>query len=186
MSRPLVTVVAPGVVEVYDDGCGPAFEVVAGEKREMHSSLLAAIVTTHVAVRIDRHADRRAGGGYTIPHPFVVVDAEPPFTILRPHVGYWRREQYPEGIPPRGEAGVAPAWAVYVVAPGDEVDVLYGRVDEFFRAGTELFWTVDPVRQIVRTERPDGAAHAYRAADTITAEPVLPGFSTKVADFFPV
>ncbi|MEM6562369.1 MAG: Uma2 family endonuclease, partial [Planctomycetota bacterium] len=108
-----------------------------------------------------------------------------PGTKRRPDVAYWHAHQFPDGLPERGEATIAPAWCIEVVSPGDNAEALEEKVAEYFRAGVELVWIVIPATRSVRTERPDGTAHVYRGDQALTADPVLPAFTAPVARLFP-
>ena len=72
-----------------------------------------------------------------------------------------------------------------VWSPNDDGEDLEIKLAEYFRAGVELAWVVYPLARKIRAEQPDGTAHVYYDDDTITAAPVLPGFSAKVSDLFP-
>ena len=100
-------------------------------------------------------------------------------------MSYWRPEQFPDGIAPDGDAAVAPAFICELHADGDAAEVVAERVRDHLRAGTELVWVVYALARKIRAEQPDGTTHTYHENDTITAAPVLPGFSAKVADLFP-
>ena len=179
-TRPLV---AP---ETHDDGSGPLFEVVDGRKVEKPMSMLAQQTGSKIARRLGNYVeDELNDGGIVGTEHFIACFDWAPKLRRRPDVAYWRGEQYPEGIPPRGDAALPPALAIEVVSPGDEAENLNGKINEYFRAGIELVWTVFPSTRSIYVQQPDGTAHMYRAGETITGEPVLPGFSINVADLFP-
>ena len=148
-------------------------------------SLLSQVIGSEINTRVRMHILSGEAVGYVTTEPWVICFDWSPGTKRRPDVAYWRRDQYPEGIPVRGEATVAPAWVVEVVSPNELVEDLYAKIADYFRAGTALVWIVDPAGRTIRAERPDGTAQAYRAGDTITAAPVLPGFLIPVIAFFP-
>lgn len=176
---------APELVETRDDDARPPYEIVDGVEVEKPMSLLSQMVGFKLGTRVEMHLLSGEADGYASTEPRVVCFDWDPGLRRIPDFAYWRRDQYPDGIPPRGDATVAPAWVVEVVSPGDEIEYYDLKVADYFRAGVELVWTVHPATRTVHTQRPDGTARVYRAADAITADPVLPGFSARVGDFFP-
>jgi Uma2 family endonuclease len=90
-------------------------------------------------------------------------------------------------INPEGWVAEAPDLAVEVLSQGEYGEV-YARtkVPEYLSAGGRVVWLADPRH---RTIREYVAGHAefltYHPEDTITLDPIAPGFSARVADFFP-
>src|SRR5262249_46724824 len=106
--------------------------------------------------------------------------------LLRaPDVSFARRDQRPRGEAlSTGYADVAPALAVEIFSPGNTTAELNRKRDEFFAAGTELFWIVYPERQeIVVSTGPD-EHRTLGPDDVLDGGTVLPGFTLKVAELF--
>ena len=179
------TLAEPEVQEVHDDGEGPLFEVVDGVRVEKPMSALGQWVGGQMSRLVGNHIVEDEEPGYVAPETFVACFEWSPGTQRRPDVAYWHYYQLPEGPPLRGVVTEAPAWCVEVVSPNDSAQELDEKIADYFRAGVRLVWTVHLTTRTIRAEQPDGSAHVYRAPDTITADPVLPNFSAKVADFFP-
>ena len=172
------------VPAVHDDGIGPLFEIIDGERVDKPMSLKSQWVGSEISRRIGNFiADDAAG--YVATEPFIACFEWMSNTKRRPDVAYWREDQMPDGIPDEGDTKVAPAWAIEVVSPRDNISELNIKLGEYFRAGILLVWIVDPASRTIRTEQPDGTAHVYREDELATAAPVLPGFEVKVADVFP-
>ena len=57
------------------------------------------------------------------------------------------------------------------------------KVCEYPAAGTQLVWLTFPESRTVIAFWPGGGA-VFRAGDTITGEPVLPGFAGPVSNLF--
>ena len=180
------TLAEADVIEMPDDDTRPLYEVVDGVEVEKSMSLLSQLVGSEINTRVRMHVLSGEADGYVTTEPWVVCFDWSPGTKRRPDVAYWRRDQYPDGIPARGEATVPPAWVVEVLSPNELVSDLNARIADYFRAGTLLIWVADPANRTIRTEQADGTAHAYRADDRITAKPVVPGFSIRVAELFTV
>ena len=180
------TLAEADVIEMTDDKTRPLYEVVDGVEVEKPMSMLSQMIGFKLAARVEFLLVSGEADGYIMTEPWVVCFDWAPGNKRRPDVAYWRRDQYPEGIPARGEATVPPAWVVEVLSPNELVSDLNARIADYFRAGTLLIWVADPANRTIRTEQADGTAHAYRADDQITAKPVVPGFSIRVAELFTV
>lgn len=85
----------------------------------------------------------------------------------------------------------APAFAAEARSPEDfgavaEADITAKRAD-YFAAGTQIVWDVDPIREkvvrVYRAGQPDQPS-VYRSGDAAEAEPVLPGWRLAVAELF--
>jgi Uma2 family endonuclease len=109
-------------------------------------------------------------------------------TRLRaPDVSFVRRGQRTGSrLLRRGFADAAPALAVEVFSPGNTRGEIEHKREEFFAAGTGLFWVVYPDRkEIVVSPGP----HEHRVLGVngvLDGGNVLQGFSVRVADLFAV
>jgi Uma2 family endonuclease len=56
--------------------------------------------------------------------------------------------------------------------------------DEYFRGGVRLVWEIDPRARTVRAYTATDHYQDFTAADTLTGEPVLPGFTVSLAQLF--
>jgi len=70
------------------------------------------------------------------------------------------------------------------LSPSDSLKELGMKIGEFLENGVPLVWLVDPARETVTVYRSLSQTEQFGASDTITAEPVLPGFSVMVSRFF--
>ena len=90
------------------------------------------------------------------------------------------QEQYDrEGFCP-----VAPDLLVEVISPNDLMDDVEKKRDEWLNAGVKQVWIMNPDRKTVWYHEHTGKEGMLRETDTLTAEPVLPGFSLPVAELF--
>lgn len=107
-------------------------------------------------------------------------------TQLRaPDVSFARRDQRPQNrLLKTGYTNQAPALAVEVFSPGNTVSELEHKRDEFFAAGTELFWIVYPERQVIEVSISADTHRTLGRDETLSGETVLPGFSVKVSEIF--
>lgn len=106
-------------------------------------------------------------------------------TQLRaPDVSFIRREQRPEGLLKRGYADGAPALAVEVFSPGNSRREMEEKRAEYHAAGSEVVWIVYPENRTIEVSTAVDRVTTLSAEDTLTGEPVLPGFAVKVDDVF--
>jgi Uma2 family endonuclease len=80
---------------------------------------------------------------------------------------------------------VPPDIAIEVTSPNDRATERSKKLRDYERAGVPLVWIVDPELHEVEIRRANGPINTLRESDTLTAEPILPGFGVKVADLFP-
>ena len=69
--------------------------------------------------------------------------------------------------------------------PAAEIEIVAKR-DDYFAAGTQVVWDVDPEAQTVTSYRADDPTHSrvFRKGDIADAEPAVPGWRMAVADIF--
>lgn len=80
---------------------------------------------------------------------------------------------------------LAPDLAVEVISPTDSYEYLSQKVSDYLRYGVRLVWVIDPAARAVRAHTPDQPlGFTLREGDKLTAEPVVAGWSIKVADLF--
>lgn len=111
----------------------------------------------------------------------------PTGVLLRaPDVSFIRREQIPGGRYPQepGYLHLAPAIAVEVFSPGKTKREMEEKRAEYHASGTELVWIVYPENRTIEVSASADHVATLSAEDTLTGEPVLPGFAVKVADIF--
>ena len=86
---------------------------------------------------------------------------------------------------PEGHIRVRPDLAVEIVSPKDKVCDLDEKLNDYRLAGVPLLWVLNPQIRKLTVRHADGRLLELSDADTLTADPVLPGFAAKVSDLFP-
>jgi Uma2 family endonuclease len=86
-------------------------------------------------------------------------------------------------VDPEAVLALVPAMAVEVISPNNMTLGDWDKVEEYLAAGVQLVWLVLPPQRTIIALRPNRAT-VFRSGDTITAEPVLPGFGRPVSDLF--
>jgi Uma2 family endonuclease len=77
-----------------------------------------------------------------------------------------------------------PDLAVEVVSPGDSLNEVEEKTDDYLNAGTLLVWVVNPRRRTITVHRRGRDPQVLRESDHFEGEDVVPGFSCKVAEAF--
>ena len=106
-----------------------------------------------------------------------------PLWIPRADAGYISLSRLPVRV--KGHLTVPPELLVEVVSPGDNAGDLERKVQEYLLVGVLLVWIVYPDEKTITVRRPDGSSTILGAEDEISGEEAAPGFSARVADFFP-
>jgi Uma2 family endonuclease len=104
--------------------------------------------------------------------------------LRSPDVTFVRNEKLPEGKSPESFGEMVPDLTIEVLSPSDRLTQVGRKIGEFLECGVPLVWLVDPRRETVTVYRSLSQTEQLDAQDTITAEPVLPGFSCLVSRFF--
>ncbi|HUO33210.1 MAG TPA: Uma2 family endonuclease [Bryobacteraceae bacterium] len=76
----------------------------------------------------------------------------------------------------------APDLAIEVVSPSDTMKHMKRKIDAYLANGSESVWVVFPDARSVMVHRA-GSVHEFKPDQTL-ADPLLPGFSIPVAQFF--
>ena len=160
---------------------GRLYELVDGEilvsPAGMRHSEVAGKIFDSVATFLEKHPIGKASTenvGISLTHG----------NVRSPDVTFVRNEKLPDGKSPEGFGELVPDFAVEVLSPNDSLTQVGRKIGEFLECGVPLVWLVDPKRETVTAYRSLSETQHYTASETITAEPVLPGFSCNVSKFF--
>jgi Uma2 family endonuclease len=120
--------------------------------------------------------------GWVLGESGVVVESDPD-TLRGPDVFFCSKRNFPER--PKGYLkGVPVDLVVEVLSPNDRRADVREKIGESIAAGVPLVWLVDPETQTVMVYSGTMRGVEYGPTDTIDAGTVIPGFSSKVAEFF--
>jgi Uma2 family endonuclease len=87
-------------------------------------------------------------------------------------------------VPSEPIPGLVPNLAVEVLSEGNTKAEMERKLKEYFKAGVELVWYIDPEKQTVTVYTSRDDATVLTAKDTLTGGDVLPGFQVPVAQLF--
>lgn len=113
-----------------------------------------------------------------------VVLGRNPDRVRAPDVGFIARNRIPLSGLGHGFVEIVPDLVVEIVSPSDRRGELDAKVAEWLPAGARIVWLVrtDPRTVTIHTRgRPP---RVLSEDETLTAEPVLPGFSVPVRELF--
>ena len=80
--------------------------------------------------------------------------------------------------------GGPPILAVEILSPSDTIEGVSEKVEEYLAAGVAIVWVVNPRFRTVEVFRPDADPQLFNIQQTLTADPVLPGFNAPVRAIF--
>ncbi len=78
----------------------------------------------------------------------------------------------------------APDLAVEVISPGNSVEEIQDKVEQYLAAGTTLVWIVYPKRKMVHVHRQSNVIKVLRENDELTGEDILPNFKVRLIEIF--
>ena len=107
-----------------------------------------------------------------------------PDTVLAPDYAFISYERMAARPQPRGYAQVVPDLVVEVTSPNDRQPPIDRKIRLWLEAGVRLVLAVYPNTQEVFSHHENGTVQRFGMDDTLTCEPVLPGFACPVADIF--
>jgi Uma2 family endonuclease len=102
-----------------------------------------------------------------------------PNTAVRAPDAAWIRRSRLAQIPPEQRKKFLPACPDFVLelrSPTDSLPDLQAKMQEYLDNGAQLGWLIDPEPRHVYVYRPGGPVERLDNPDTISGDPVLPGF----------
>lgn len=107
-----------------------------------------------------------------------------PDRVRAPDLCYIAKERIPGDGIPSGFLDIVPDLVVEVVSPSDRATAVQEKVEEWLRAGARLVWTLYPETRTIGVAETPGLVRFLHEGETLTGEPVLPGFVVPVATLF--
>jgi len=108
----------------------------------------------------------------------------PTGNLRSPDAFFVRTEKLPDGKSPSTFGELVPDLEVEVLSPGDRPRYVANKIGEFLECGVPLVWVVDPKAQTVTAYQSLSSIQQFNTNDSISAEPILPGFTCLVSRFF--
>jgi Uma2 family endonuclease len=124
------------------------------------------------------------GLAYVVSECGYVCFPSKPSQMRRPDVSCILAARLPLEQQDDGFLKIRPDIAVEVISPNDRVLDLEEKLDDYRDAAILLVWLIYPDLNRVRVIRLDGPPINLGLDDTLTGEPILPGFQCRVAELF--
>ena len=104
-----------------------------------------------------------------------------PDTVLAPDVCFIAKERL-DDVPQPGFQQLVPDLVVEVLSPRDRAGAVAAKTQRWLAARARLVWNIDPKAAELVAFVPGEEPRVYHENDIVPGEPVLPGFSARVAD----
>jgi len=107
-----------------------------------------------------------------------------PGLVRLPDVSFVSWKHFPNReLPPVQILREPPDLAVEILSPTNTVKEMARKRKDYFKAGTQLVWELDPLERIVRVYHSPEDYVELNEHQTLDGENVLPGFKLKIADW---
>ena len=84
----------------------------------------------------------------------------------------------------RGFAPICPDFVVELRSPSNSLTQLYLKMFDYLENGASLGWLIDPFKRQVYVYRPNQETVVLENPETVSADPLLPGFTLDLADLW--
>ena len=183
-TRKLLT--ADDLLAMPDDG--NRYELVRGELITMPPpGIKHTVVTGRIGRRIGNFAEERGLPLVDGPEAAAYIEQNPD-TVRAADYALIPYRRGVDSLPDQGYApGLIPELVVEVISPGyRSAAAVAERVRMWLDTGVRLVVVAHIATREIVTHSGDGTVRRFPMGDTLTLEPVLPGFACAVADIFAV
>ena len=179
--RKLLT--ADDLLAMPDDG--KKYELVRGELIEMPPpGFMHGVVVRRIGQRFGNFVDEHSLG-FVVTSEVGIYSEREPDTVVAPDCAVISLERIPRPFPTHGYIfGVVPDLVTEVISPGYSRSNAEARARMWLKAGVRLVVVAYIATQEIVAHCDDGAVCRFGIGDTLTCEPVLPGFACDVAEIF--
>ena len=164
---------------------GKKYELVRGELIEMPPpGFMHGLVVRRIGQRFGNFVDEHSLG-FVVTSEVGIYSERDPDTVIAPDCAVISLERIPTPFPTRGYIfGVVPDLVVEVISPGYSTTAAEARAQMWLDAGARLALVAYIATEEMVAHSDDGAVRRFGIGDTLTCEPVLPGFDCQVAEIF--
>src|SRR5262249_35838482 len=144
-------------------------------------SPLTGIRNADLTYQLEAWARKNATGvcfascaGFTLPNS----------AIRSPDASWMRREKWDSLRQQQKErfSSICPDLVGEIRSRPDRLPVLLSKIEEYIANGASLGWLIDPSTRRVYVYRPDEEVVVLENPETVSGEPLLPGFTLNVAE----
>ena len=76
---------------------------------------------------------------------------------------------------------LCPDFVIELRSPTDSLSALQDKMREYMENGAQLGWLIDPLEEQVFVYRPGAPVERLEGPDSVSADPLLPGFRLELA-----
>jgi Uma2 family endonuclease len=184
LDRPKAKSDTPALIKHGDD---LLFEVVKGQRVELENmSSYSSQLSNQLYVAILRFLKNPSQGTLLFETLFAIPSKGDPGKQRRPDLAYLGAERWPveQRAPETDPWPAVPNLAVEVLSPNDRIQEVTDKIHEYFEAGVELVWVVNPRRETVSVYTSPQQVTILGKTDTLTAGEVIPGFALPLGQLF--
>jgi Uma2 family endonuclease len=161
---------------------GKKYELIRGELYEVTTAPRANFVTVEI-IRLLGNWNERARAGNVGGDIGFTLERNPD-TVRAPDVCFVRKGRLSREGSERGYPDMAPDLVFEVRSPNDTMAALRRKAEQFLEKGSEMVVIVEPDKGAEVFE-PNRTPRRLGLDDVFEAPAILPGFSCRVAGFFP-
>lgn len=165
----------------------PLFEVVQGQIVELaNMSSYSGQLANDLSIELAIYARQKKSGTALTEVLFSIPVKDDPENQRRPDVAYLSAARWPLGrrAPDTDPWPAVPNLAVEVLSPTDRIQEVDNKIHEYFEAGVELVWVVNPRQETVSIYSSPRQVTILGKTDTLTAGEVIPGFALPLGQLF--
>lgn len=182
----------PTVEEYLEAYSQQPIEIINGEVVAMHPPEFIHIELAHrIYDSLKLHVLERAPGGVYIEAPYL-LEADDRSDWVRgarvPDVSYVAQARLEAHLAQHGRQGplrLAPDLAIEIVSKNDLYLDIEEKVADYLRYGVRLVVVVNPRLRSIRVYTPENpGGNTLTEGDTLSTDPVIPGWSMRLSDLF--
>lgn len=163
---------------------GYRYELVKGELQQMvPAGGEHGVTTMKLGARLEVYVEDNDLGVVCAAETGFII-ARNPDTVRAPDVAFVSKARIPATGIPKGYWPYAPDLAVEVISPNDSYDAVDDKISEWLEAGVKLVIVINPRKRNVKLHRTETDIKLLTAADQLTFDDIVPGFSYPVAKLF--
>ncbi|MDQ3063234.1 MAG: Uma2 family endonuclease [Acidobacteriota bacterium] len=175
--------------EFFDSPYSRGFELVRGKivpkggnfELNRPTGALHGVVTEELASRLSYFVrENKLGRVFAAETGFVLAEG----TVRGADVAFVGQEKIAEFGISEKFFQAAPDLAVETISPGNSLDEIQDKIEEYLTAGTKLVWIVYPKQKMIQVHRQGNVINVLRENDTLDGEDVLPNFRVKLNEIF--
>lgn len=178
----MVTAQRVTIAEIERNPPEGRWEIIDGEFIPLeYSTYRIARVTARMARLLDAYVDEHQLGDVLGPDAGFVIFADEQ-TLLVPDVAFVAKHRVPRAEEQDHSPRLAPDLVVEVMSPSDRMTDALRKIALYQRAGVPMLWLVEPAPRTITLFLPDQPPRRLAGDETISADPVLPGFAMTIDD----